>query len=293
MTDDLSGKDGHVPVLLKEVIENINPSPGKIIIDATIGGGGHAKEILRRILPGGRLIGIDLDEEAIDVASYNLRDFREGLTLIKGNYAELKNILKGIGIDKVDGILLDLGISSIQLKSGRGFSFNDTGPLDMRMDRSMNLTASDIVNKFPKDRLAELIWMYGEEKRARRIARAIVNARPICGSRELAQLITGLFPRGHKRIHPSTKTFQALRIFVNDELNSLSRALEEGACVLRTKGRYCVVSFHSLEDRIVKDSFRRIEGLKVLTKKPIVPGIEEVRRNPRARSAKLRVAEAI
>lgn len=286
-------KEGHIPVLIKEVIESLNPSPGKVYLDGTVGGGGHAKEIIERILPGGRLVGIDIDEEALRVAANNLRDFSGGLTLIKGNYSDLRNILQGLGIDKVDGIVLDLGVSSLQLGAGRGFSFNDTGSLDMRMDRSMNLTAADIVNKFREDRLANVIWEYGEERRARRIARAIVKARPIASPRDLAKLISGLSLKGHRKIHPATKTFQALRIAVNNELNSLHKALMDGSRILRTGGRFCVISFHSLEDRIVKDSFRQLEGLKVLTKKPITPDIEEVKKNPRARSAKLRVAEAV
>lgn len=284
---------GHIPVLVKEVIENLNPSPGKVYVDGTIGGGGHAREVLKKILPGGRLIGIDLDDEALKVAEENLGDFSEGLTLIKGNYSNLEKILQGLAIEKVDGILLDLGLSSFQLGAGRGFSFNDMGPLDMRMDRTMELTAADIVNKFPEDRLAEIIWKYGEERMAKRIARSIVKARPIESARDLAQLIIRLYPKGPKRIHPATKTFQALRIFVNDELNSLTKALEDGARILNPGGRFCVISFHSLEDRIVKDNFRHLEGLKVLTKKPITPGPEEIMRNPRARSARLRVAEAI
>ncbi len=288
-----TGKNGHIPVLLKEVIDNLDPAPGNLIVDGTIGGGGHAKEILKRILPGGRLIGIDLDDEALEVAAYNLRDLSEGLTLRKGNYSEMNDILRDLGIDKVDGILLDLGISSIQLGAGRGFSFNDMGTLDMRMDMSGKLTASEIVNKFPEDKLAEIIWKYGEERTAKRIARAIVKARPMNSPRDLAQLIARLFPRRPKRIHPATKTFQALRIFVNDELNSLHKALINGSRVLRRGGRFCVISFHSLEDRIVKDGFKQIEDLKVLTKKPITPDIEEVKKNPRARSAKLRVAEAV
>jgi len=283
----------HIPVLLKEVIENLNPLPGKVYVDGTIGGGGHAREILKRILPGGRLIGIDLDDEALKVAEVTLRDFSEGLILIKENYSNLVNILQGLAIDKVDGILLDLGISSLQLRGGRGFSLDDIGPLDMRMDRSLEITAGDVVNKFSEDRLAKIIWEYGEEKMAKRIARSIVKARPIYSARELAQLISRLSRRGTKRIHPATKTFQALRIFVNGELNSLSQALKDGATILNPKGRFCVISFHSLEDRIVKDNFRHLKGLRVLTKKPITPSLEEIRRNPRARSAKLRVAEAI
>ncbi len=288
-----TGRNGHIPVLLKEVIENLNPAPNKLMVDGTIGGGGHAREILKRILPGGRLVGIDLDDKALEVAAYNLRDLRDGLTLIKGNYSDMKDILMGIGIDRVDGILLDLGISTLQLESGRGFSFNDTGPLDMRMDMSGKPTASDMVNKFPENKLSEIIWKYGEEKRAKRIARAIVRARPVKSPRELAQVITVAYPGRHRRIHPATKTFQALRIFVNDELNSLHKALIDGSRVLRRGGRFCIISFHSLEDRIVKDCFRQIEGLRVLTKKPITPGIDEVKKNPRARSAKLRVAEAL
>jgi 16S rRNA (cytosine1402-N4)-methyltransferase len=288
-----TGRNGHIPVLLKEVIENLNPAPNKLIVDGTRGGGGHAREILKRILPGGRLVGIDLDDKSLEVAAYNLRDLRDGLTLIKGNYSDMKDILMGIGIDRVDGILLDLGISTLQLESGRGFSFNDTGPLDMRMDMSGKPTASDMVNKFPENKLSEIIWKYGEEKRAKRIARAIVRARPVKSPRELAQVITVAYPGRHRRIHPATKTFQALRIFVNDELNSLHKALIDGSRVLRRGGRFCIISFHSLEDRIVKDCFRQIEGLRVLTKKPITPGIDEVKKNPRARSAKLRVAEAL
>lgn len=281
----------HIPVLLNEVIESLDPSPGKIYVDGTIGCGGHAKEILKRILPGGRLIGIDLDDDALRLSRDNLRDYSEGLTLIKDDFSNLKQILEGLSIEKVDGILLDLGLSSTQLEEGKGFSFMDRSPLDMRRDKSISLTADIVVNRFPEKRLTDIIYKYGEERIAKRIARAIVEARPIKTLRELAELIEKISPKG-KGIHPATRTFQALRIFVNDELGSLSKALQDGSQVLKQGGRFCVISFQSLEDRIVKDSFRRLP-LKVITKKPILPGLEEIRRNPRARSSRLRVAEAI
>lgn len=307
----------HKPVLLKETVVSLCCKPGGIYVDGTIGGGGHAQAILEKTSPSGLLIGIDADEEALVESQQRLRSFGNRKTLIKGNFADIGQILKELHIEKVDGIVLDLGVSSHQLENAdRGFSFSINAPLDMRMDRSRKLNAYDLINTFSIQELAKIIRGYGEETMAGRIVRAISEQRkktPIRTTSELAQIIAQAVPPKfrRKKIHPATRTFQAIRIAVNNELENLHQAMGDGINLLNKQGRFCVISFHSLEDRIVKNTFRSWEKgcicppdipfctcnrkpmLKVITKKPIIPGGIELADNPRARSAKLRTAERI
>lgn len=307
----------HEPVLVKEVLASLNLKRGGIYVDGTVGGGGHAGEILRETAPDGILIGIDADEDAIRAAAERLAEFGDRKILVQGNFADMDSILTKLGKTGVDGILLDLGVSSHQLdKAERGFSFQADAPLDMRMDRAQDFSAADLVHTASERELAQIIRDYGEEPAARRIARAIVARRktaPLQTTAELAALIARNLPRthGHRKIHPATKTFQAVRIAVNRELASLTQAIETGTGLLRPAGRFSIISFHSLEDRIVKNAFsarsgrcvcppdfprcvcRPVATLNVLTKKPVRPGAEEIAANPRARSARLRTAERI
>jgi len=292
----------HKPVLLEEALFFLNPAPGKVIVDATIGLAGHAKEIVQKISPGGTLIGIDRDSESLKIAHERLKSFQGMFKLINENFRNLKEILKSIGIEKVDGVLLDLGVSSLQLDRGdRGFSIKNNGPLDMRMDKDQVLTAKDLVNSLREDELSHLIRDFGEERFHRRIAGNIVNMRrknQIKTTGELAEVIIASIPysRRHGRIHPATRTFQALRIKVNDELCALEEVLKGLPHILKNGARACVVSFHSLEDRIVKNIFRELakEGLfRILTKRIVTAGEKEIFENPRARSAKLRAIEAL
>jgi len=289
----------HRPVLLEEVLHFLRPSPGDKIIDATIGGAGHAVAIIERISPDGILIGVDTDFESLRLAHERLKVFDTHFELVNKNFKFLKEIVETFKIGEVDGILFDLGVSSIQLETGeRGFSIKGHGPLDMRMDRNQPLTARDIVNKYSEEELAYIIKNFGEERFYKRIARAIVEARrkkEIQTTSELVEIVCNGLPRGirWKRIHPATKVFQALRIQVNDELDSLREALTQVPDILKKGGRVCVISFHSLEDRIVKNIFRdyKEKGIfELLTKKPVVPQDIEIEKNPRARSAKLRAA---
>jgi 16S rRNA (cytosine1402-N4)-methyltransferase len=293
---------GHTPVLLQEVINFLDPMPGKLIIDATIGSAGHAEKILEKITPCGMLIGIDRDSESLRIAHKRLRSLDGSFKLVNRNFSNLKHIMQDLEIGEIDGILFDLGISSIQLEAGeRGFSIKNKGPLDMRMDRSQGLTAKDLVNKLTEFELTSLIREFGEERYHRRIAKAIVNARAkkkIETTAELAEIISKCVPRRRipERIHPATRTFQALRIRVNDELTALEDALTQTPRILKKGGRLCVISFHSLEDRIVKNIFKEFnkEGIfEILTEKPITAKEKEVLSNPRARSAKLRAAQKI
>jgi 16S rRNA (cytosine1402-N4)-methyltransferase len=303
--------------MIKEVVESLRCRAGGVYVDGTVGGGGHAFEILEQSAPEGMLIGIDRDEEALAAAASRLSGFGRRKILVKGNYVGIAAILAGLKIKFVDGILLDLGVSSHQLEeSGRGFSFTQEGPLDMRMDSDQGFTAGDLVNNFAESELARIIRDYGEERMAGRIARAIVRKRSrelITTTTELAAIVRQAVPAVYdrQRIHPATRTFQAIRIAVNDELTDLPRAIESGTGVLAGGGRFSIIAFHSLEDRIVKNEFRGREGgcicpprlpvcicqrkavLKVLTKKPLRPGPEELAGNPRARSARLRTAERI
>ena len=307
----------HEPVMLREVLESLDLKPGGIYVDGTVGGGGHAQGILTATAPDGILVGIDRDDEALAETGRVLEPFGKRKVLVKGDYADLEGILSGLGIERVDGIVLDLGVSSHQLETAeRGFSFTKPAPLDMRMDRDATRTARQIVNTTDARELKRILHLYGEELLAGRIARAIVERRkagPIETTDELAAIVASAMPArmSHGRIHPATRTFQALRIAVNDELTSLDRGIASGIDHLKEGGRFSVISFHSLEDRMVKDLFRDASRgctcppdlpvcacggkprLRVITRKPLRPGEDEVDRNPRARSAKLRTAERI
>jgi 16S rRNA (cytosine1402-N4)-methyltransferase len=294
----------HIPVLSKEVAAWLACKPGGVYLDCTVGQGGHAALILERSGPDGVLIGIDRDPEAIAVTGSRLGRFAPRMRLLQGNFSALKQRLQSVGVSEVDGVIFDLGVSSAQLdRPERGLSFLADGPLDMRMDQGGGPTAADLIARLPERELADLIYRYGEERYSRRIAHAIVTFRkshPLCTTFELASVISSAVPASyrHGRIHCATRTFQALRIAVNRELDVIEGALRDAASVLAPGGRLCVISFHSLEDRIVKQTFRALSQgpdacLKILTKKPQVPSDEECRDNPRARSAKLRVAERL
>jgi len=286
----------HRPVLLAETIELLNVRPEGMYIDATLGGGGHAEAVLQR-LGGGKLLGIDRDPVALAGAQRRLEAFGERLVLMKGNFAEIDKLHAESGLPPADGLLADLGMSSLQLEDpSRGFSFNLPGPLDMRMDPETAETAAQFVNRMRERELADLIFKFGEERHSRRIARAIMRARPIRTTTELAQVVTRAIPSrtGPHHIHPATRTFMALRLAVNRELASLEGFLSKALAVLAAGGRIVVVSFHSLEDGLVKRAFRswQREGeARILTRKVVRPTESEVRANPRARSAKLRAAE--
>ncbi len=305
----------HKPALLREAIASLSCKAGGVYVDGTVGGAGHAIGILEESAPDGLLIGIDADEDALQVAEKRLNPFSGRVTLARGNFADIGDILVGLNIYHVDGILLDLGVSSHQLDAGeRGFSFSKEALLDMRMDFRQQTSAHTLVNTLPESSLAKIIREYGEETMAKRIARTIVAARKskhIETTTELASIILSVIPNklhGH-RLHPATKTFQALRIAVNKELSSLQSALDEGIDLLRKGGRFSVISYHSLEDRIVKTSFRSYENpcicphdipvcncqrqakAKVVYRRPVTPSDAEISDNPRARSAKLRTAE--
>ena len=282
----------HIPVLLEEVADNLVSDTGKLFVDATVGGGGHSSFILAKH-PGLNLIGLDADEDNLKIAEARLRDFGDRVTLIRGNFRNLKALLQEESIDSFDSILFDLGLSTFQLSGTRGFSFYDDSFLDMRMDTRDSLTAYDVVNKYNYEALRRVILEFGEEYRAGRIARVIIEERkkkPITTAKELADIVAKA-KRRTGRVHPATKTFQAIRIEVNEELNSLRSGLADAIDMVRPQGRIGVISFHSLEDRIVKETFRGSPLLSVVVKKPIRPGRPEIVMNPSARSAKLRVAE--
>ncbi len=307
----------HVSVMVKEVLDFLNCSPGKTIVDGTLGGGGHARAILGAIAPHGTLIGIDQDPAAIEEARRTLRDYGPSIQLYHDNFVSLPQILRGSNTQRVDGILLDLGLSLHQLEdSGRGFSFLRDEPLDMRMNPNGKRTAEVMVNRSSEKELADVIASFGEESWAHRIAKRLVAARQqgaIVSSRRLADIVTEAIPAKHRsrRIHPATRTFQALRIAVNQELENLKVFLVHAIDCLNPGGRLCVVSFHSLEDRIVKEHFKawaqgcqcpprfpvctcgKKPQVKLLTKKPLRPGRSEVEANPMARSAKLRAVEKL
>lgn len=302
----------HTPVLVEEVIEALDVHPGKRYIDCTLGGGGHSTAILSRCQPGGALLGIDADPEAISLAQHNLYDYFESSVIINDNFYNLEYICSQTGFSQADGILFDLGLSSLQLSSAeRGFSFQLSGPLDMRFNPDEQLTAADIVNRMPEAKLAQLILIYGEEPQANRIAKSIVNNRPIADTADLASIIASTIGENFGKIHPATKTFQALRIAVNRELDHLTSALEQTLNCLAPGGRIAVISYHSLEDRIVKNFMLRETRtcicppnlpecrchheprLELVSKHPITPSESEIEKNPRSRSAKLRVARKI
>jgi 16S rRNA (cytosine1402-N4)-methyltransferase len=295
----------HVPVLLSEVLSGLGPRGGGRYVDGTLGGGGHAAAVLEASAPDGRLLGIDADPAALAAAGARLSAYGERARLAHGNFRDIGRLARGHGFDGVDGVLLDLGVSSHQLDTPeRGFSFAADAPLDMRLDPTAGATAADLVNETPEGELADLIYRYGEERGSRRVARFIAEARrkrPIETTGELAELVARALGGRHGKIHPATRTFQALRIAVNRELESLELALPQAVELLAPGGRLAVISFHSLEDRIVKLFFRSESGyggdqeakIQIVTKKPIAAGEQEARANPRSRSAKLRIAERI
>lgn len=284
----------HIPVLYQEVLTALSPSAESRYIDGTLGSGGHARGILQVSEPSGLLLGLDRDAAALERARSNLKQFGDRADFVQGNFADMRKIHASMNWPPVQGVLLDLGLSSAQLGDPqRGFSFREEGPLDMRFDRRQGLQASDLVNTSDREELEQIMRDYGEERQSGRIASAIVEARPIRSTTELAKLVSAAVGRTGGRIHPATRVFQALRIAVNDELATLQRGLEAALEVLAHQGRLTVIAFHSLEDRMVKQFFREEEKLHIITKKPIRPSKSEVERNPRSRSARLRVAERI
>jgi len=305
----------HEPVMLEEVMTWLVVNPSGVYVDGTVGGAGHAKALLERTQA--TVIGLDRDADALSASAVKLAEFGSRKQLVKSNFADLTAVLASLNIEKVDGILLDLGVSSYQLDTAaRGFSFSREAPLDMRMDRELKMRAYDVVNGFSQKELEDVIRLYGEEKMASRIARTIVRKRqtaPIGTTVELANLITQAMPAAmrHQKIHPATRTFQALRIAVNRELDWIEPGIHSAVDALEKGGRLCVISFHSLEDRIVKNTFRDLASscvcpkdipycicnkkasLRVLTRRAVMPSSQEMDHNPRARSARLRVAERI
>ena len=302
----------HEPVMMPEIMQALNVQPGGRYIDGTLGEGGHSREILRAADPGGQVLGLDADAEAITVATERLAEYGESFRAVNVNFRDVRATALQYEFVPVHGVLFDLGVSSLQLdRESRGFSFRRADPLDMRFSFDQQITAADIVNRYAESELADIIFHLGEDRAARRIARAIVRSRPILTSLELAEVIEKVNPRRGKRTHPATQTFQAIRIAVNDELSALETALEQAVSLLGQGGRIAVISYHSLEDRIVKNFVRKqssdcicppgtpvcrcdhLATLKVITRRPLIPTDAETASNPRARSAKLRVAERI
>jgi len=302
----------HQPVLYQEVLEALHPHPGGFYLDGTVGLGGHARGILEAIAPNGQLLGLDVDPQALQFAGQRLAAYSSRMHLHQGSYGQMEKHLYEVGWVALDGILLDLGASSLQFdRSDRGFSFQKEGPLDMRFDPDSPLTADQLVNDWPESELADALFRYGEEPKSRRIARAIVNARPLHSTVQLAEVIAKAVGGRRTGIHPATRSFQALRIAVNRELESLEAALPQAMAALKPGGRLAVISFHSLEDRTVKLFFRQESRdcicppeqlactcghkatLKEITRRPIRPSDQEVAANPRARSSRLRVAERL
>lgn len=306
----------HISVLLNECIDNLNIRPDGIYVDGTMGGGGHSLEIAKRLTTG-RLICIDQDPNAHEAAGKRLAEYKDRITFVRDNFGNIKSILDSLGIEKIDGMLLDIGVSSHQLdEAERGFSYQQDAPLDMRMNPDRPFSAYDVVNGYDEDELDRVIFTYGEERWARRIAQFIVKAReakPIETTGELVDIIKKAVPKGARKDgpHPAKRTFQAIRIEVNGELEVLQRAIDDVAARLAVGGRLCIITFHSLEDRIVKEAFRKQENPcicppkfpvcvcgkkplgRVITRKPILPSKEELEENPRSRSAKLRVLEGV
>ncbi|URZ00893.1 16S rRNA (cytosine(1402)-N(4))-methyltransferase RsmH [Clostridium felsineum] len=306
----------HVPVLLEETIENLDIKEDGIYVDCTLGGAGHSSEILKRLSDKGRLIGIDQDKDALKAASERLKDYKN-FTFVHDNFSNIKSILEELRIDKVDGILADLGVSSYQLdEAERGFSYMNDAPLDMRMNRDNEFSAYDVVNVYDEEKLYSVIRNYGEEKFAKRIARFIVEKRsegPINTTFELVEIIKAAIPAKFRRQgpHPAKRTFQAIRIEVNHELQILNKTIEDAVDKLEDGGRICIITFHSLEDRIIKNKYRELQDpcicpkdipmcvcgkkpkIKIITRKPIEASSAELEYNPRSRSAKLRVAKKI
>ncbi len=307
----------HDPVMLREVINGLNVKENGTYIDATVGGAGHSIEIAKLLNADGLLIGIDQDPEALNAAAKRLSGFECSVKLISSNFSDIADVVDRVGTEHVDGILMDIGVSSYQLdESARGFTYREDVPLDMRMNPSVEITAAYIVNEEPEDKLCQIIGQYGEERWAARIAKFICERRkerPIATTGELVDIIRAAVPKGARQegIHPARRTFQALRIEVNDELGSLERGIKGAVKVLGSEGRLAILSYHSLEDRIVKQTFRQMEEpctcprempvcicglkpvIKVITRKPELPRDAEIERNPRARSAKLRIAQKL
>ena len=287
----------HVSVLLEEALALVDPRPGQTIVDGTFGGGGHARALARRVAPTGRVFALDRDRAVVERALSQPNELP--LTPLWADYRDLRQVLDDVGVGQVEGVLVDIGLSSDQLADeARGFGFESAGPLDLRFDVSEGRPAADLVHRLEERELADLIFRYGEERHSRRIARAIVERRrerPIAAAAELAEIVRRAVPPSPdaRRIHPATRTFQALRIAVNDELGALETLLREAPRSIRQGGRLVVISFHSLEDRLVKEAFRDDARYRSLTKKPITAGDAEVAANSRARSAKLRAAEIV
>lgn len=292
----------HKPVMLQEVLSLFGLKEGMVVVDGTIGLGGHAVSFIEKIAPRGKLVAIDKDEESLAMAASHLKRFLKNCFFVHDDFRNVDKILDRLGIDGIDAFFLDLGISSYQLDTpARGFSLRSEGPLDMRMDRKSFISAYDLLNNLTEDEIASILWKFGQERFSRRIARRIIQARSrasISSTKELADLVTRAMPYKARfsRIHPATRTFQSLRIAVNRELDSLDEALKKAALYMNKKGRLGVISFHSLEDRIVKENFRRLVQtgrFRYVFKKILVPTQEEIRDNPRARSAKMRMIERV
>ena len=293
----MSRTESHTPVLVEEVLQWLEVKPSGIYVDATLGAGGHSAEIAKR-LTSGRLISLDQDERALALARENLKPWKDRVTLVKSAFSRIAEVAQGLGIPKVDGVLADLGVSSMQLdQSARGFSFREAGPLDMRMDAEGELTADEIVNQWSEKEIADLLYREADEHDSRRIAKAIVRARPLRDTAHLATTVAGARKQwGRQKLHPATKTFLALRIAVNREMEALGQFLSRTPATLNPGGRLVVLSYHSGEDRLVKHAFQdgeRQGTLKVLTRHVIQPNEREVSANPRSRSAKLRCAERV
>lgn len=294
----------HVPVMLEEVIENLKLAPGQIIVDATMGTGGHSMEILKRITPGGRLIGIDRDESTLEICKERLAEYKDNCDFVHANFSEIDLVLGKLGVDNVDGIVFDLGISTYQLKDPqRGFSFQEEGPLDMRLDKSSYISAYDLVNNLNENEISDMLWSFGQERWHNRIAHLLVEERkaaPIATTKQLANLVMRAIPHRYRksyyRIHPATRTFQAMRIAVNRELEILEATIKKAVAILKNQARICVISFHSLEDRAIKHTFRALKAdglIDIITSKPLTPMMSEVENNHASRSSKLRVAKRI
>ncbi|MDD5120633.1 MAG: 16S rRNA (cytosine(1402)-N(4))-methyltransferase RsmH [Candidatus Omnitrophica bacterium] len=294
----------HVPVMLDEVLNYLNLAPGKIIVDATMGTGGHSFEILKRITPGGKLVGIDRDEDSLAICRHRLAEFKDTCEFVHANFADLDQVLEKLGIKEVDGIIFDLGISSYQLKDAqRGFSFQEEGPLDMRLDRSSYISAYDLINNLNENEISHLLWSFGQERWHNRIAHLLIEERklePISSTKQLADLVMRAIPyryrKSYYRIHPATRTFQAVRIAVNRELEILESSVRKAVAILKKQARICVISFHSLEDRVIKHTFRALKAdglIDIITSKPLTPADSEVEKNPSSRSSKFRVAQRI
>jgi len=290
--------------MLQEILDYLNLSPGNIIVDATIGTAGHSKAMLERILPGGRLIGIDRDEESLSVARQRLREFSSSCEFVHGNFADIDTILNNLNIKKIGGVIFDLGISSFQLEDPhRGFSFQNEGPLDMRLDRASYISAYDLVNNLNEEEISTLLRDFGQERWHNRIAHLLVQERerqPISTTLQLADIVVKAMPSRYRhryyRIHPATRTFQAVRIAVNRELETLENAIDKAITLLDKGARICVISFHSLEDRVVKWGFRKAASqdlIEIITPKPLTPRQTEIDSNPSSRSSKLRVAQRL